>query len=561
MPESWTLLPAPHQIHVTCLIPTTSAILAHAEAIAATAVCPRCGHLSSHIHSRYTRTVADLPWHSVPFQIRLRVRKFFCDEPSCDQRVFTERLPGVVAPSARRTVRLTAWMAAIGFALGGAAGTRLLRALDLVKTRPTPRPLASSTTLVRLIRATPVPVDPVGAKPQVVGVDDWCFLRGHRYGAMVVDLERRQILDLLPDRDAETLATWLQAHPGITVVSRDRGGSFADGAARGAPQAQQVADRFHLLKNLMEAFQRVLGREQAALRTAAEVVTQTGTVSATRPLTAPERQARATAQERRQARYDAVHRLRAEGKTTLEIAVELRMGHNTIQRLLRAATCPTRAQRHAQATLLSTYEPYLRDRWNSGEQNGQTLLCELRAQGYRGSQATLYGFLGRWRTGARHRGPYGPYAPQPALTTPIPPPLRTSPRAVSWRLLRPETDLSATEQAYVETLLQQNATIATMTTAVISFFALVRERRAEELDAWVAQAKASGIPELAGFAEGIRRDEEAVRAACTSPWSQGQVEGQVNRLKLLKRQMYGRANLDLLRRRVLGLPSDTSVSA
>ena len=342
------------------------------------------------------------------------------------------------------------------------------------------------------------------------------------------------------------------------MVSRDRGGSFADGAARGAPQAQQVADRFHLLKNLMEAFQRVLGREQAALRTAAEVVTKTATVSATRPLTAPERQARATAQERRQARYEAVHRLRAEGKTTLEMAVELRMGHNTIQRLLRATTCPECAQRHAQATLLSAYEPYLRDRWNSGEQNGQTLLRELRAKGYRGSQATLYGFLGRWRTGARHRGPYGPYAPQPALTTPIPPPLRTSPRAVSWRLLRPVADRSSSEQAYVETLLQQSATIATMTTAVTTFFALVRERRAEDLDAWVAQAKASEIPELAGFGEGIRRDEAAVRAACSSPWSQGQVEGQVNRLKLLKRQMYGRANLDLLRRRVLGLPNRPS---
>ena len=113
----------------------------------------------------------------------------------------------------------------------------------------------------------------------------------------------------------------------------------------------------------------------------------------------------------------------------------------------------------------------------------------------------------------------------------------------------------------MEALLQQSVTIATMTTAVTTFFALVRERRAGELDAWVAQAKASDVPELVGFAEGIRRDEAAVRAACTSPWSQGQVEGQVNRLKLLKRQMYGRAKLDLLRRRVLGLPADLSASA
>lgn len=558
MPVSWTLLPDSSQVRVTCLIPSDNAILVHADASAPSAVCPRCGHVSQHVHSRYTRTIADLPWQNVPIQMRLRVRKFFCDEPTCGQRIFTERLPGLAAPSARRTVRLTAWLTTIGFALGGVGGARLLRTLGLVRAEAAQRPLASPATLLRLIRATPDPVpDPLAAL-RVVGVDDWCFLRGQRYGAIVVDLERHRVLDLLPNRDGETLATWLQTQPGITVVSRDRGGSFADGAARGAPQAQQVADRFHLLKNLMEAFQRVLGREQAALRTAVEVVTKTAAVSATRPLTAPERQARATAQERRQARYDAVHRLRAEGKTTLEIAVALRMGHNTIQRLLRAQTCPARAQPRAHATLLSSYEPYLRERWSSGEQNGQALLRELRTQGYCGSQATLYGFLGRWRTGPRHNGPY---ARQAAPAAPIPPPVRTSPRAVSWRLLRPEADRTPTEQAYVEALLQQNATIATMTTAVTTFFALVRERRAAYLAAWVAQAKASAIPELAGFAEGIRRDETAVRAACTSPWSQGQVEGQVNRLKLLKRQMYGRAKLDLLRRRVLGLPSGCSVSA
>lgn len=180
-----------------------------------------------------------------------------------------------------------------------------------------------------------------------------------------------------------------------------------------------------------------------------------------------------------------MHRLHAEGRTTLEIAVELRMGHNTIGRLLRAQTCPSRAQRHGQATLLSAYELCLRERWNGGEQNGQTLLRGLRAKGYRGSRATLYGLLGCWRTGPRHSGPY---ARQAAPAAPIQPPIRTSPRAVSWRLLRPEADLTPTGQAYVEALLQQSETLATMTTAVNSFFALARERCAGDLDAWVAQA-------------------------------------------------------------------------
>lgn len=352
MPVSWTLLPDPSQVRVTCLIPSDNAILVRAEPIAPTAACPRCGHVSRHLHSRYVRRLTDLPWQNVPVQIALQARKFFCDDPTCDQRVFAERLPRLVAPSARRTARLTAWLTTIGFALGGTGGARLLHTLGLVRAQASQsakRPLASPTTLLRLIRATPDPAPDPLAAPRVVGVDDWCFLRGHRYGAIVVDLERHQVLDLLPDREAATVATWLQAHAGIAVVSRDRGGSFADGAARGAPQAQQVADRFHLLKNLREAFQRVLGREQAALRAAAEAVTGTAAVSATRPLTAPERQARAMAQERRQARYEAAHRLRAEGKTTLEMAVDLRMGHNTIQRLLRAPTCPPRAQQRTHA--------------------------------------------------------------------------------------------------------------------------------------------------------------------------------------------------------------------
>jgi transposase len=250
-----------------------------------------------------------------------------------------------------------------------------------------------------------------------------------------------------------------------------------------------------------------------------------------------------------------VHRLRALGKTIREIASELRMGQNTIRHLLRAESCPLPARHRTRPTLLSAFEPYLRERWNRGEQNGQQLLREIHAQGYCGGQATLYGLLGRWRTGPRHSGPY---ARQTELASPVLPTLPTSPRAVSWQLLRPPGERTPLEQAYVETLLEQSVMIATMTHAVTTFFDLIHERRSAGLDAWLTEAKASGIPELASFAEGLRRDYSAIRAAFELPWSQGQVEGQVNRLKLLKRQMYGRANLDLLRRRVLGQPATRS---
>jgi transposase len=409
--------------------------------------------------------------------------------------------------------------------------------------------VASADTLLRQVRRTPMSAAPA---PRVVGVDDWCFRRGRRYGAILVDLERHQVLDLLPDREADTLATWLQARPSIEVISRDRGASFAEGASRGAPQARQVADRFHVLKNLVEALQQVVGYEHEALRAAAEAVTGAPVTPTTRPRTAPEQQARATAQARRQARYETVRRLRAEGKTIREMATELRMGQNTIQRLLRADTCPRPAQRRARSTVLTEFEPYLRERWNAGEQNGQQLLRELRERGYRGSQSTLYGLLGRWRTGPRHSGPY---ARQQAPAVPLPPRLRTSPREVSWLLLQPSEDLSALEAAYVSDLLSRAPVVATTREVVQTFFTLLGERQSDQLDAWLAQAEASGVQALAAFAEGIRRDYQAIRAAFELPWSQGQTEGQVHRLKLLKRQMYGRAKLDLLRRRVLGLPA------
>jgi transposase len=268
--------------------------------------------------------------------------------------------------------------------------------------------------------------------------------------------------------------------------------------------------------------------------------------------TAPEQQARETALARRQARYETVRRLRAQGKTIREIATELRMGQNTIQRLLRAETCPRRAQRRARSTVLTEFEPYLRERWNAGEQNGQQLLRELWERGYRGSQSTLYGLLGRWRTGPRHSGPY---ARQQAPAVPLPPTLRTSPRDVSWLLLQPSAELSPFEAACVGDLLGRAAVVATTREAVQTFFSLLEEQRGDQLDAWLERAEASGVRELAAFAEGIRRDADAIRAAFDLPWSQGQTEGQVNRLKLLKRQMYGRAHLDLLRRRVLGLPA------
>jgi transposase len=215
--------------------------------------CPRCATAASREHSRYTRTLADLPWADVAVQVQLHVRKCFCPTATCVRTIFCERVPQLAQPWARRTQRLAARQERIGVALGGAAGERLADDLDQS---------ASRDTLIRLVRRHDLPTPPT---PRILGVDDWARRKGHTYGSILVDIERGEIIDLLPDRSAETFAQWLREHPGVEVISRDRGGSYAEGARLGAPDAIQVADRWHLLKNLGDALVKLFGQHRDAI--------------------------------------------------------------------------------------------------------------------------------------------------------------------------------------------------------------------------------------------------------------------------------------------------------
>ncbi|MEJ6486283.1 ISL3 family transposase, partial [Nostoc punctiforme UO1] len=207
--------------------------------------CPVCNHPTHRIHSRYERKLTDLPWADYSITIQLRVRKFFCINTLCKRRIFTERLTSVTAPWARRTLRLAQRLSAIGLSLGGAAGVRLSEHLGVT---------ASRNTLLKLVRSIPLP--PI-VTPQILGVDDFCFRKCKTYGTALIDLERSRPIALLKDAKAETLAEWLKAHPGIKIVSRDRSKTYESGIRQGAPEAIQVADRFHLLQNLSQTLYQV----------------------------------------------------------------------------------------------------------------------------------------------------------------------------------------------------------------------------------------------------------------------------------------------------------------
>jgi transposase len=509
--------------------------------------CPLCGSLATRVHSRYQRRLADLPSTGQPVRFLLAVRKFFCDVPSCPRKIFAERLVPFVAPWARVTARLFQMFQIIGLATGGRLGVRVTDRMGIQTSR---------LTILRRIMA--LPSEPVGQVLEL-GIDDFAFRRGRKFGTILVDLQSHKVIDLLADRKAETAKVWMQAHPEIDLVSRDRAGDYAAGAREGAPQARQVADRFHLYKNLTEAVELALARCREAIRKQSEEASRRAVPQAARKaLTASKKafsittwkptpdayaeRARLSRRAQRYDRYQQVIALDAQGFEQAEIAHRVGLSRRTIQRWLQEETFPEVRRRKKRRSIFDPYAAYVLRRWKEGCKNGSQLYREIAGKGYSGSEQTVHRFLRRLREQL-------PLV-QAVVAPPTPVQNFVAKEAV-WLFVRDPADLNETEQATLATICQASDTARMIYQLVQQFRHMLHTRSGEQLDAWLEKVRASQIRALQSFVVGVERDKAAVVAGLTLPQNNSLVEGKVNKLKLIKRMMFGRAEFPLLRQRVL----------
>jgi transposase len=540
------LLPSNQRLVFKTLIINEPRLILVAAMMSPKATCPDCRQPTDRIHSSYVRTLADVPWATTPIELRLTVRRFFCRTCTCARQTFTERLPTVAPLYARTTPRLATAQANTGLSLGGAAGARYLTRQGSPVSR---------NTLLRRVRTLALPERP---EPQVVGIDDWAWRKGHRYGTIVVDLERGCPIDLLEDRSAETVAAWLQSHPAVDVVARDRAEAYGAGIRQGAPEATQVADRFHLLKNVASALQTVFSahhREIENLNHVQQHASLTRDVDVVTVPMAPPGVATTRAQQqieqnraRRVAEYAQVRDFHQQGWTMKAIATHVGRHHRTVKKYLQASTFPERPPRRRPPSILDPYKAYLLERWNAGCHSALELCRDIQAQGFRGQYSIVADYVSRFRPAqgrvSKHRK-----SGSPATIVEADKPL--TPCDATWLVMRREAKLNDKEKQQLARLQGQEGEMAEAITLTQDFAALVRQRQPEYLETWLERATASGLQAFKSFANGLRADDDAVKAGVTLSWSTGPVEGQINRLKMLKRQMYGRANIGLLRQRVL----------
>jgi transposase len=497
--------------------------------------CPLCKKTSHRVHSKYTRMLADLPVSGHQSRIDLIVRKYFCDNPMCKRKIFTERFQFEIYPYKRRLNRTTELLYKIALELGGNTGSKISRYMGI--------PVSPSTVL-RIIKLPEINYKPITSG--IIGIDDWAFKKGNTYGTVIVDLENREVIDLLPDRESETLANWLIAHPEIRVISRDRAGPYALGARKGAPQAIQVADRFHLLMNLGEVTKRVFQSKRKELKDAYKIYNKpitekTPNEELLKPTTISnleEKHIPATINVKRQYIFEKVKELRLAGKSILSIAKTLKAHRQTVKKYINAEEYPKRECKCN--TQFDSYLEYLLHESNH-DKSMKELHRAIVNMGFKGKYTQFCYNFKMISKGERHRI---------KDVTQITPMRIWSPTRLSMMLYMDPKKLSVHDNEFLNLLFDQYPDIKQLEHLVKTFKDLFIKKKDGLLKTWINEAMR---PEslLKNFASNLMTDFKAINNAVTTSYSNGQVEGQVNRLKNIKRRMYGRAGFLMLKKMVL----------
>ena len=505
----------PSDLAAETIVEQADTIIVTARAVSPSRLCPRCGMASARIHSRYIRTACDLPCCGRRVELRVCARRFFCISRDCRQKIFAERFGDDLLPTgARRTARLECLVHHLGLALGGRPAASFAKRLML--------PVSNDTLLRVVRRRARRPMEPL----TVAGIDDWAFRRNCRYGTIVCDLERHRVVKLLPDREIATVAAFLADHRTIKVLSRDRGGGYGEAAAQALPNALQVADRWHLMENASAAFLDAVRKSMRSIRAAIGATTIDPEL-----LTAAER-LQYEGYLRREDANTAILALHQDGVPIKEIVRRLGHSRGLVRKVIRGIRSDVFRTRES---TLDPFLPILDEEWNGGCRNGAELWRRLKARGFAGSLRVVTEWATRRRRAERITDAHLRKVP--------------SARTIARMLTIGRDHLTKAETVTVAAIETNVPTLSEAREIIDHFHSMIRIRAVANLDPWIEAASNSLV---ASFARGIMRDRSAVRAAIVEPWSNGQTEGQVNRLKVVKRQMYGRAKIDLLEARLIG---------
>lgn len=503
-------------------------IIMDAHGAATEGRCPNCMVASCSVHSRYMRCPQDLPCSGKAVRLRITLKRFRCNNKECPRKTFVEPLPELLAYRSQRTMRCGKIQYLLALGLGGECGSRTLKQLGMA---------ISGDTLLRMIRRAELPEFET---PRLLGVDDWAWRKGTNYGTVLCDLEKQQIIEILPDRDQKTFADWLKQHPGIEVITRDRAKYYIEGATIGAPDAIQIADRWHLLKNLRDKL-------YVQLRVYKNLLRWLPTLPLADPNSAPLRtdtifeQQRIENHQRRVARHEQILQLYEARYDVNQIADLMGVSSRTVYRWLAKSIIPERRRFLKRETQIAPYANYVQQRWEAGCRSARELHKELQELGFSGTHQTVDTALRRLDQGLSVLRTPPPKAPKAKRLTPA--------KAV-WLFVLPVEKLNTEQQDALNYILKEPLLVDLYHLSQ-RFCTIIRQRQHDELDLWLSDVLNSQFKELLSFVNGLQQDIAAVRAALMFKWSNGPVEGHVNRLKLVKRQMYGRADFDLLRARLL----------